>query len=174
MFNLQLAHSGGLKRNESTLSSETTTGVLDPTNGLKPDVTFGGPRCASNVGRAQDPHGYVVNNLNGKKVAKYGTLCQEIGVEFHPAAFEVFGSTSASTEKLVERLVARAAEKSHIPFPNLLSYWRKRFSTCIQLGNVDLLFTASTRILTRSHGIRPPSAEAFLQEVLRERVHVRH
>ena len=120
------------------------------------DTTFGDPRCASNVDRARNSRGYVVSNLNGKKVAKYGTLCQEIGVEFHPAAFEVFGSTSASTEKLVERLVARAAEKSHIPFPNLLSYWRKRFSTCIQLGNVDLLFTASTRILTRSHGIRPP------------------
>ena len=138
------------------------------------DATFGDPRGQTNVDRAWNTRGYVINTLNSKKVAKYGHLCDAIGVEFHAGAFEIFGSTSDSTEKLIERLVARAAEKNHIPYPHLLSYWRKRFSTCIQLGNADLLFKASTRILTRSQGLQPTPAEAFLQEVLREHVHVRH
>ena len=156
---------------------------LDPGNGLKPDIllygvgtngcnvlmdaTFGDPRGQTNVDKAWNTRGHVINTLNGKKVAKYGHLCDAIGIEFHPAAFEIFGSTSDATETLIARMVARAAEKNHIPYPNLLSYWRKRISTCIQLGNVDLLFKAFTRILTRSDDFKPPSAEAFLQEVLR-------
>ena len=105
---------------------------------------------------------------------KYDQHCREIGATFHAAAFEIFGSTSAETEDLIEKLVKRAAERRHIDYPILLSYWRKRISTTIQLGNADYLFRANSKILHRTHGQREQAPEDFLQDVMREKVHIRH
>ena len=95
-----LATSGG---NRSETHNLDLFRELDPGNGLKPDIllygvgtngcnvlmdaTFGDPRGQTNVDKAWNTRGYVINMLNGMKFAKYGHLCDAIGIEFHPAAF---------------------------------------------------------------------------------------
>ena len=112
---------------------------LDPSNGKRPDLrirglgeknilvdaTFGDPRCSTHVQHASVTQGYAIHKLEESKMRKYDHHCREIGATFHAAAFEIFGSTSAETEDLIEKLVKRAAERRHIDYPILLSYWRK-------------------------------------------------
>ena len=179
---------------EGDLSAETHNltefRALNPVNGKRPDLrirglveknilidaTFGDPRCKSHIDHSNSTHvqGGTVERLCKSKIAKYGQHCDDINAIFHPAAFEIFGSTSHETEELIAKLVRRASEKRNIPYPNYLSYWRKRISTTIQRGNHLYLSRANTKILGRLHRLQSPSTEMLFQDVLREPVHLCH
>ena len=138
------------------------------------DATLGDPRCSTHVNHASVTQGHTIRKLSEGKIRKYDQHCKDIGATFHAAAFEIFGSTSEATEELITKLVRRAAERRHIPLLNLFSFWRKRISTAIQMGNAMFLLKANSKILNRAHGHRTPAPEAFHLEVMRERVHVHH
>ena len=83
-----------------------------------------------------------------------------------PLAFESFGAVSADTVTLIAKLVSKAAELSNIPYSVLLSYWRKRISTTLQVQNARILMLSATRILAKSG-----ADEAFDMNALLESVH---
>ena len=88
-----------------------------------------------------------------------------------PLAFESFGAVSEDTVKLMARLASKAAELTNIPYSVLLSYWRKRISTTLQVQNARILMVSAARILARGGG-RPD--EAFDANALLESVHNHH
>ena len=69
-----------------------------------------------------------------------------------PLAFESFGAVSEDTVKLVAQLTSMAAELSNIPYSVLLSYWRKRISTTLQVQNARILMVSAARILAKGGG----------------------
>ena len=93
--------------------------ALNPVNGKRPDLrirglveknilidaTFGDPRCKSHIDHSNSTHvqGGTVERLCKSKIAKYGQHCDDINAIFHPAAFEIFGSTSHETEELIAK-----------------------------------------------------------------------
>ena len=86
------------------------------------------------------------------------------------AFFESFGAVSEDVVKLMANLVSKAAEVTKVPYSVLLSYWRKRISTTLQVHNARILMLSSAQILSRGSGRRE---EAFDCQALLESVHNR-
>ena len=110
---------------------------------------------------------YTLRTLHARKVTKYLNRCTEIGASFMPMAFESFGAASESVMTVLAKLVSQAAECTNIPYSVLLSYWKKRISTTLQMHNSRIIMLASSAILAQS-GRRDP---AFDCGVLMESVH---
>ena len=68
-----------------------------------------------------------------------------------PLVLETFGRTSDDVTKLITKLVRRASELSHFPYAVLLSYWKKRLSTALQVGNAEFLISAAGRNSYSAH-----------------------
>ena len=136
---------------------------LDEEDGQRPDLMFPdmGPngtrlfvdiRCTTPTTSTYVTHaaltpGYAITRGETEKNAKYLDKCLRIGASFMPLVFETFGRTSEDVSKLVKDLVRRAAGISHFPYALLLSYWKKRLSTALQVGNAEFLLSAIKRIL---------------------------
>ena len=122
------------------------------------------------VSQAAQIRHYALNRLHRLKNTKYLSRCTEINSSFMPLAFESFGAVSDDVVKLVANLVSKAAELTNIPYSVLLSYWRKRISTTLQVQNARILMLSSARILSRGGG---RSDAAFDCQALLESVHNR-
>ena len=70
-------------------------------------------------------------------------------------------------------LVSRAAATSHIPYSMLLSYWMKRLSTGIQIGNAEYLLSASRRIAAHTQRGLAVAVSGAEDAAQLERLHVR-
>lgn len=174
-----LANSAGLRVDDRKLTVFRVTNdddgkrpdLLIPTMGedgrnLLVDITIGHPTCPSYVTQAARTRHYTLNELHRRKNVKYLQRCTEINSSFMPLAFESFGAVSADTVTLIAKLVSKAAELSNIPYSVLLSYWRKRISTTLQVQNARILMLSATRILAKSG-----ADEAFDMNALLESVH---
>ena len=117
--------------------------------------------------RAADTPHYTLNLLHNNKNRKYLNRCTEIGASFMPMAFESFGAVSEDVMTVMSQLVCYAAENTSIPYSVLLSYWKKRISTTLQVQNARIIMMASAAILART-GRRDP---AFDCNVLMETIH---
>ena len=175
-----LANSAGIRADDRRL---TVFRVIQEDDGKRPDLllpgfgedgkdllldfTIGHPTCGTYVEHAATTPNYTLLNLHARKNTKYLQRCTEIGASFMPMAFESFGAASDQVMDVMKRLVSRAAESTNIPFSILYSYWKKRFSTTLQVQNTRILLMASTSILAQS-GRRE---EAFDPDVLLESVH---
>jgi hypothetical protein len=175
-----LANSAGLRVDDRKLTVFRVTNdddgkrpdLLIPTMGedgrnLLVDITIGHPTCPSYVTQAAHTRHYTLNELHRRKNVKYLQRCTEINSSFMPLAFESFGAVSADTAMLIAKLVSKAADLSNIPYSVLLSYWRKRISTTLQVQNARILMLSATRILAKGGG----ADEAFDMNALLESVH---
>ncbi len=178
-----LANSGGLQVDDRRL---TVFRAIDDDDGKRPDllipsigedgrnllldITVGHPTCPSYVSRASVVRHHTLNKLHRDKNTKYLDRCTEINSSFMPLAFESFGAVSDDVVKLMANLVSKAAELTKIPYSVLLSYWRKRISTTLQVQNARILMVSSARILSRGGG---RADAAFDCQALLESVHNR-
>ena len=137
---------------------------------LYTDISIGHPCCRSYVNKACDTPGYTTNLINERKNRKYDEACREIGARFLPLAFEVFGRTSDEVMTLLKDLVQRSSEISQIPFPHLLSYWKRRLSTTLQKGNSLFIMETSEHILNRTNQYNHASNVTY-DDVMNESVH---
>ena len=178
-----LANSAGLRVDDRGL---TVFRAIDNDDGKRPDllipnlgedgrnllvdITIGHPTCPSYVTRAAVVPHHTLDRLHRQKNTKYLDRCTEINSSFMPLAFESFGAVSEDVVKLMANLVSKAAEVTKVPYSVLLSYWRKRISTTLQVHNARILMLSSAQILSRGSGRRE---EAFDCQALLESVHNR-
>ena len=85
-----------------------------------------------------------------------------------PLAFESFGAVSEDTAKLMAQLMSMAAELTNILYSVLLSNWRKRISTTLQVRNARILIVSAAQILAKGGG---RADEAFDGNALLESIH---
>ena len=84
-----------------------------------------------------------------------------------PLAFESYGLVSKDVIDIISSLAEKAAELLCIPYALLLSYWKKRISTTLQVGTAKFIMEASA--CTR----HPQRQECIENSVLLEARHVR-
>lgn len=54
---------------------------------------------------------YSLNQAEEMKRSRYGSLSQELAIEFHPMTFDMFGSIGSGTEKGVHQYVRSCKEQ---------------------------------------------------------------
>ena len=102
-----------------------------------------------------------------EKNDKYKERCERQGSCFLPLAFESFGLASKEVVNVISSLAQKASELSSLPFEFVLSYWKKRISTSLQVGTAKFIMDVST--CTRNHKRQVD----FEDSVLLESYHVR-
>ena len=69
-----------------------------------------------------------------EKKKKYLKKCEDQGAFFSPLPFESFGLAEKEELELVSNLVKKVSQSiKNIDFALLLSYWKKRISTTLQV-----------------------------------------
>ena len=74
---------------------------------------------------------------------KYKEKCERQGACFLPLAFESFGLASKEVIDIISKLVSKASEIGNVPYSLLLSYWKKRISTTLQIGTAKFILETS-------------------------------
>jgi hypothetical protein len=132
------------------------------------DITISHPTCQSYVRNAGKERGFTIKKKVKEKNEKYKEKCERQGICFMPLAFESFGLASKEVVNLISSLAEKAAELSGIPFELVLSYWKKRISTTLQVGTAKFIMDAS------SSSIRNPQRRMEIEDsALLETYHVR-
>ncbi len=90
---------------------------------------------------------------------------------FCPLAFETFGKASKEVHHLLRVLTAKASDNLHVPYSALLSYWKRRLSTTLQIENVSHIMRSSALILSKTD-IHDNTFGINLDELELESVHV--
>ena len=84
-----------------------------------------------------------------------------------PLAFESFGLVGKDVVSLISSLAEKVSELRSLPYVLLLSYWKKRLSTTLQIGTAKFIMDASA-------SFRHPSRRMSLEDsVLSESYHIR-
>ena len=175
-----MATSAGVKTQDKYL---TIFRVEDETDGKRPDllmtkqgtngcdlyvdVTVSHPTCPKYAGHACKERGYTIKKKNGEKIKKYDKKCERLGYQFVPLAFESFGLASKQVVDLISSLAEKASELLCIPYALLLSYWKKRISTTLQVGTAQFIMNAS------KCSRRPQRDQRLEDSILLESNHVR-
>ena len=107
------------------------------------DITVSHPTCSSYVGRACKERGHTIKKKRMEKNNKYLKKCEDQGACFSPLPFESFGLAGRQVLDLVSSLVKKASESLNIDFALLLSYWKKRISTTLQVYTAKFILEAS-------------------------------
>ena len=68
-----------------------------------------------------------------------------------PLAFESFGLVSKEVVDLISNRAEKASELSCMPFELVLSYWKKRISTTLQVGTAKFIIDASASCSKHHH-----------------------
>ena len=76
-------------------------------------------------------------------VVKYKQKCENLGHCFLPLAFESYGLASKDVVEVISSLTEKASDLLCIPYALLLSYWKKRISTTLQVGTAKFIVDAS-------------------------------
>ena len=139
------------------------------TNGrdLLLDITVSHPTCSSYVGRACKERGHTIRKKRKEKNNKYLKKCEDQGACFSPLPFESFGLAGKEVLDLVSSLVKKASESLNIDFALLLSYWKKRMSTTLQVYTAKFILEAS--VSKRN----PQRRQDIMDSALLETYHVR-
>ena len=131
------------------------------------DVTVSHPTCQSYVQYAGRERGHTIKKKVKEKNDKYKERCERQGSCFMPLAFESFGLASKEVVNLISSLSEKASELSGLPFAFVLSYWKKRISTTLQVGTAKCIMDVSSS--TRNH----KRQNEIEDSVLLESYHVR-
>ena len=127
------------------------------------DITIGHPTCQSYVQSACRERGYTITKKNKAKNDKYKDKCEMQGACFLPLAFESFGLASKEVVTIISNLAQKAAELSGVPYACLLSYWKKRISTTLQIGTAKFIVEASSSCSRLSHSKQDLEDSAMLE-----------
>ena len=84
-----------------------------------------------------------------------------------PLAFESYGLASKDVVVIIGSLAGKAADLLCIPYALLLSYWKKRISTTLQVGTARYILEAS------ACSRHPQRNQAYVDSVWLESRHVR-
>jgi hypothetical protein len=104
------------------------------------DVTIANPTGQTYLRMGAHSQRHLAIKTRGKyKEDKYKNRCQQIDRKFMPLAFEIYGSCSEKVDSLIKSLVHRAASLNNIPYSVLLSYWRRRIATTLQVYNARII-----------------------------------
>ena len=131
------------------------------------DITVSYPTCSSYVGRACKERGHTIKKKRMEKNNKYLKKCEDQGACFSPLPFESFGLAGREVLDLVSSLVKKASESLNIDFALLLSYWKKRISTTLQVYTAKFILEAS--VSKRN----PQRRQDIVDSALLETYHVR-
>ena len=82
-------------------------------------------------------------------------------------AFKSFGLASKEVVNLISSLAAKASELSNSPYEYVLSYWKKRISTTLQVGTAKFITNVST--CTTKHKRQVDIEDSVLLESYRVR-----
>ena len=118
---------------------------------LYTDLAVGLPCSQTYVGHASKTSGYTLGKINERKRNKYGASCAELGADFCPLAFETFGKSSAEVHRILKSLTELASDNLHIPYSVLLSYWKRRLSTTLQIENSLFIMKSCANILSKTN-----------------------
>ena len=115
------------------------------TNGrdLLVDITVCHPTCSSYVGSSCKERGHTIRKKRKEKNHKYLKNCEDQGACLSPLPFESFVLAGKEVLDLVSSLVKKASESLNIDFALLLSYWKKRMSTTLQVYTAKFVLEAS-------------------------------
>ena len=69
-----------------------------------------------------------------------------------PMAFEIYGACSKTFDEFLCSVVKIASEINSIPYSVLLSYWRRRISTTLQIYNARLINEGYLRLFDNGGG----------------------
>ena len=141
---------------------------------LYTDLSVGHPCGQGNVGHACHTPGYTLQDINQRKRSKYEDSCALLMADFCPLAFETFGKASKEVHHLLRVLTAKASDNLHVIFHTqsaLLSYWKRRLSTTLQIENVSHIMRSSALILSKTD-IHDNTFGINLDELELESVHV--
>ena len=105
-----------------------------------------------------------MNKKRMEKNNKYFKKCEDQGVCFSPLSFGLAGREELD---LVSSLVKKASESLNIDFALLLSYWKKRISTTLQVYTAKFILEAS--VSKRN----PQRRQDIVDSALLETYHVR-
>ena len=130
------------------------------------DITVSHPTCQSYVNRAGKERGHTIKKKVKEKNDKYKEKCERQGLCFcfMPLAFESFGLTSKEVLNLISKLAEKSSELSSIPFELVLSYWKKRISTTLQVGTAKFIMDASATCIRIPQRKRMEIEESVLLE----------
>ena len=107
------------------------------------DITVSHPTCSSYVGRACKERGHTIKKKRMEKNNKCFKKCEDQGACFSPLPFESFGLAGREVLDLVSSLVKKASESLNIDFALLLSCWKNRISTTLQVYTAKFILEAS-------------------------------
>ena len=124
------------------------------------------PTCNSYVGRGFKERGHTIKKKRQEKNNKYLKKCEDQGL-FLPLALESFGLAAKEMLDLISNLVKNESELLHIDFALLLSYWKKRISTTLQV------YTAKFILESSASKRNPQRRQDFAESALLETCHVR-
>ena len=111
--------------------------------------------------------GHTIKKKRMEKNNKYLKKCEDQGACFSPLPFESFGFAGKEVLDLVSSLVKKASESLNIDFASLLSYWKKRMSTTLQV------YTAKFILETSVSKRNPQRRQDIVDSALLETYHVR-
>ena len=176
----ELASQAGVNARDKHL---TIFRITDETDGQRPDlllegqgkngrdllldITVSHPTCNSYVGRACKERGHTIKKRRQEKNNKYLKKCEDQGACFSPLALESFGLAAKEMLDLISNLVKKASELLHIDFALLLSYWKKRISTTLQV------YTAKFILESSASKRNPQRRQDIAESALLETYHVR-
>ena len=78
-----------------------------------------------------------------RRIINISRSVNDQGACFSPLPFESFGLAGREVLDLVSSLVKKASESLNIDFALLLSYWKKRISTTLQVYTAKFILEAS-------------------------------
>jgi hypothetical protein len=108
------------------------------------DTTVVNPVAASNLSTASRSPGATVLAAEKKKNAKYSAPLKAAGIEFIPAAVEVFGRWGPSMLPFLRSLLPPNAHLTDQGiYSKIISLWWRRLSVALQKGNAFMLTARS-------------------------------
>ena len=95
------------------------------------------------AGHVKKERGHTSRKKRKEKNNKYLKKCEDQGACFSPLPFESFGLAGREVLDLVSSLVKKSSESLNIDFALLLSHWKKRISTTLQVYTAKFILEAS-------------------------------
>ena len=124
------------------------------------DTTVVNPVAATNVAAAARCPGSTVLSAEKKKNDKYRAPLKAAGIEFVPAAVEVFGRWGPSMLPFLRSLLPPDAHLiNQGVYSKIISLWWRRLSVAVQKGNAFMILSRSCSAIeanTAPHKRRQP------------------
>jgi hypothetical protein len=141
---------GGLLEEDGRKGDLLFSGLGRNNMDLVVDITIANPCANSYLSTSMYTEKYALSLLETNKIEKYTEDYRNVGIDFMPLAFEMFGATSDLFDKLFKKLTRAAADANDLPYSVMFSYWQRRLSTTLQIYNAKIINLSQLKILRSS------------------------